>query len=62
MNYLKKIIINIWCDEEGNTATEYAVMIALILVMCILAILNTGDVQQALWFNSADRIEVILPQ
>ncbi len=30
-------------DEEGATATEYAVMLALIIVICIAAIGALGD-------------------
>ncbi len=31
-----------WKDEEGATATEYAVMLALIIVICIGAISALG--------------------
>ena len=34
LNYLKRF----WSEEEGATATEYAVMLALIIVVCITAI------------------------
>ncbi len=40
-------------DESGPTAVEYAIMLAIILVGCIAAVLSTGDVQQALFFDSA---------
>jgi len=48
-------------DEEAATAVEYALLIALILVFCISAILSTGDVQKALWFDTADSIQIIVP-
>ena len=31
-----------WKDESGPTAVEYAVMMALIIVVCILAITTLG--------------------
>ena len=40
-------------DESGPTAVEYAVMLAMIIVGCISAILSTGDVQQAMFSNTA---------
>lgn len=46
-------------EEEAATAVEYALLIALILVFCISAILSTGDVQKALWFDTADSISII---
>ncbi|OEU60489.1 MAG: hypothetical protein BA870_00315 [Desulfuromonadales bacterium C00003094] len=30
-------------DEEGATATEYAVMLALIIIVCIVAIVLLGN-------------------
>ena len=37
-NYLKRF----WSEEEGATATEYAVMLALIIVVCLGAISALG--------------------
>ena len=48
-------------DEEAATTVEYALLIALIAVFSISAILSTGDVQRALWFDTADRVQVIVP-
>jgi Flp pilus assembly pilin Flp len=45
--------------QEGATTVEYALLLALIIVFSVSAILSSGDVQQALWFNTADRVEVI---
>ena len=47
-------------DEEAATTVEYALLITLILVFSISAILSTGDVQQALWFDTADDVQVIV--
>ncbi len=43
-------------DESGPTAVEYAVLLAMILVMCISAILSTGDIQQSMWFDAANEM------
>lgn len=32
-----------WRDDEGATATEYAVMIALVIIVCIGAVSALGD-------------------
>jgi pilus assembly protein Flp/PilA len=33
----------LWRDDEGATATEYAVMIALVILVCIGAVSALGD-------------------
>ena len=43
-------------NEDGPTAVEYAVMLALIIVGTIGAVLSTGNVQQALFFDVADEL------
>lgn len=48
-------------EEDGVAATEYAVMLALILVFCIAALLGTGEVQEAMWQDTADTLDVIRP-
>ncbi len=55
--YLKDLLSN----EDAATAVEYALLIALILVFCIAAILSAGDVQKALWFDTASDIQIIVP-
>lgn len=48
-------------SEEGVTAVEYAILLAVIAIFSISAILATGDMQQALWFNTADEMSIITP-
>lgn len=43
-------------EEDGPTAVEYAVMLAVIILAAIGAVLQTGDVQQALWFDTGDAL------
>jgi pilus assembly protein Flp/PilA len=54
MNYLKKLAYGLLVEEDGPTAVEYAVMLAVIIVACIGAVLSTGDVQQSLFVDTGD--------
>jgi pilus assembly protein Flp/PilA len=40
-------------DEDGPTAVEYAVMLALIIVVCIVAITNLGTAANNTFSNVA---------
>ncbi len=42
MRYLKNAALNFLKREDGPTAVEYAVMLALIIVVCITAITALG--------------------
>jgi pilus assembly protein Flp/PilA len=39
---IKKLIINFFKDEEGATMIEYALMLALIAIVCIAVITGLG--------------------
>ena len=43
MQRLTKKIVNFFKKEDGPTAVEYAVMLALIIVVCIAAITTLGS-------------------
>jgi pilus assembly protein Flp/PilA len=43
MNMLKNAVVNFMKREDGPTAVEYAVMLALIIVVCITAITTLGQ-------------------
>jgi pilus assembly protein Flp/PilA len=43
MNSLKTALVTFLKDESGPTAVEYAVMLALIIVVCITAITSLGS-------------------
>jgi pilus assembly protein Flp/PilA len=49
---IKNKVARFLCDENGPTAVEYAVMLAVILVGCIAAILSTGNVQDAMFTDT----------
>ena len=58
---LKKFLLSLWVEEDGVSTVEYALLVTLILVMCIAAVLSTGDVQQVLWFDTATKVQSIVP-
>jgi pilus assembly protein Flp/PilA len=43
MSILKSAVVNFLRAEDGPTAVEYAVMLALIIVVCITAITALGS-------------------
>ena len=43
MRYLAQSVVNFLKREDGPTAVEYAVMLALIIVVCIAAITTLGE-------------------
>ncbi|APG26967.1 hypothetical protein A7E78_03440 [Syntrophotalea acetylenivorans] len=46
----------LWVSEEGATATEYAVMLALIIIVSIVAITVLGNKVNNTFQNIADRL------
>jgi len=60
-NRLLNMGLTFFREEEAATAVEYALLVALIIVFSISAILSTGDVQKALWFDTAADIQIIAP-
>ena len=43
MNYLKSVVGNFLKQEDGPTAVEYAIMLALIVLVCVAAIVSVGE-------------------
>lgn len=56
MKYIKNLAIKLLVEEDGPTAVEYAVMLAVIIIASIGAVLSTGDVQAALFNDTADQM------
>jgi pilus assembly protein Flp/PilA len=52
MNFLKRFMV----EEDGPTAVEYAVMLALIIVVCITVIGTLGQNASATFNNVATHI------
>ena len=42
MRRIKHSLLTFLCEEDGPTAVEYAVMLALIIVVCLVAITAIG--------------------
>ena len=53
MNKLGQFAVNFLTNEDGPTAVEYAVMLALIIVVCIGAITTLGKNASATFSNVA---------
>ena len=53
MNFLK--------DEEGATAVEYGIMVALIAIVIIAAVVLLGEALRDVFFNVADRLPDVDP-
>ena len=54
---MKSSPIRTWFEsEDGPTAVEYAVLLALILLAIISAITAVGNTTSALWQNDANKI------
>jgi len=47
------LLVRFLCDEDGPTAVEYAVMLALIVVVCVTAITTVGSNTNKVFSNVA---------
>ncbi|MGB1928841.1 MAG: Flp family type IVb pilin [Mariniblastus sp.] len=56
---IKRICSHPLKGEEGAATTEYAVLLALIILFGIGAILGTGQVQKILWEDAAVEMQVL---
>lgn len=56
MNHLIRFL----ADEEGTTAVEYAVMLALILAVCITAVASIGSTNEGSLKDSMGRLGAIM--
>lgn len=43
MKYLKTIAIRLIREEDGPTAVEYAIMLALIVIVCVASVIAIGE-------------------
>ena len=48
-------------SEDGPTAVEYAVMLALIIVVCISAVAAVGTETSELFFDTSNKIDEVMP-
>ena len=56
---IKRLFYSPLRQEEGAATTEYAVLLALIILFGIGAILGTGQIQKILWSDTAVEMQVI---
>ena len=54
MNWLKRFLR----EEDGPTAVEYAVMLALIIVVCLVAIGTLGSNASSLWGSNESNLDI----
>ena len=59
MRQVVKILANFLKREDGPTAVEYAVMLALIIVVCITAITAIGTQANKTFQNIADNLATV---
>jgi pilus assembly protein Flp/PilA len=52
-----KKLINFFKDEEGATMVEYALMLALIAIVCILAVTAVGENAESVFNQSAGELD-----
>ena len=55
MHAITKSLVNFVKKEDGPTAVEYAVMLALIVVVCIAAITTLGSNANSTFSSVADK-------
>lgn len=56
MQNIRRILLNFRQDEEGPTAVEYAVMMALVVAVCLSAISAVGSKAKTTFTNVANSI------
>ena len=56
MRSLTKKIVSLLKKEDGPTAVEYAVMLAMILLVCIGTVATFGSQTGGLWGNSTTKM------
>jgi pilus assembly protein Flp/PilA len=56
MQTLKRRVRRFLADQDGATATEYAVMLALILLAVIAVIGSFGSSTSGIWANDVNQI------
>jgi pilus assembly protein Flp/PilA len=54
MNWLHQFLT----EEDGPTAVEYAVMMALIIVVCLVAIGSVGSNASSLWGSNESNLDI----
>ena len=54
MNWLHRFLK----EEDGPSAVEYAVMLALIIVVCLVAITSVGSSASSMWGSNESNLDI----
>ena len=60
IKYTNKLVTKFFQEEDGTTAVEYAVMLALIATAAMLAISVTATASSDIWNQAADEMDEAL--
>ena len=53
---MNKVLQVLWCNQQGQDIAEYAVMLALIIIVCLAAIASVGTKTNTTFTNVAASI------
>ncbi len=53
--YLSRLVGKLFCEDDGATAVEYCVMLT-VIILALVGIFATGDVQRLLFEDNSDKI------
>lgn len=59
MNALRRLFHHILATDDGVSTTEYAVMLAMIILVAVGAIVNAGQMHRAFWLDSAAKLDTM---
>ncbi|MEX0939398.1 MAG: Flp family type IVb pilin [Pirellulales bacterium] len=55
-----KMLLRLFTEEDGPTAVEYAVMLALIIMVCISAVMLVGQSTSNSFGNSSNQLQTVI--
>ncbi len=56
---MKNLLLKFWLEEDGPTAVEYAIMLALIIGVCVAAITLVGTETNTFYQDTSVKIQNI---
>jgi pilus assembly protein Flp/PilA len=57
---IMKMLLRLLTEEDGPTAVEYAVMLALIIMVCISAVMLVGQSTSNSFSNSSNQLQTVI--
>jgi Flp pilus assembly pilin Flp len=54
---MSKVLLRLWCDQQGQDIAEYAVMLAVILVLVVGTIQLIGSSSNSVFSNVASSLQ-----